>query len=460
MSEPIRACWSRSKVYRVLLIAVVVIGVLRLAVQGLYLGMMLFPESGLLGGVPTWVGNEDGMVPPDLQIYLTAARHFKQREGLYLQGSLARLEEHYPYAPFFAFLFLPFLWFSTEMVTLIHTLLHIVAYGLLYVCWGRIFDHLRLVRAKRMLAWTLPVWILFTHFWSDLAYLNIYLIMTLVGTLFIESVLRERLGAAVLWLSLIVQIKPHWAFAVAIPLMLGRYRFFFKLVGLALVAYLAVVAGLMAVAGPTYIAHQYRDYVTFLGRLSRDFPWRTPGAPYLGYNHSIKQIIIYLFGTSSPWIRVADAVKLLLLVPLGWVCFQQMLHPVKEPGEARPRLSLDLAFALYLGAFVWLDMVWEVSLGIVIFPYLLATTERRTLRALIWIVFLPYALVDLWRALSFAVLGMDVIAPGPYILTDPSLYVPMVMIVILVFYFVLIRRVWPAAGTIDTLRPAEAAKVR
>ena len=76
------------------------------------------------------------------------------------------------------------------------------------------------------------------------------------------------------------------------------------------------------------------------------------------------------------------------------------------------------------------------------FTYLLATLERRNTRILVWAVFLPYALVDFWQLLSFAVLGMDVIAPGPYILTDPSIYVPLVMIVILTFYALLIRRLW------------------
>jgi hypothetical protein len=295
-----------------------------------------------------------------------------------------------------------------------------------------------------MLAWTLPVWLLFTDFWSDLAYLNIYLIMTLIGTLFIESVIKENLGIAVLWLSLIIQIKPHWAFAAAVPLLLGRYRFFLKLVGLTVVVYLAVVALLISVAAPSYVIQQYVDYARFLGRLSRDFPWRGPDTPFLGYNHSVKQIFVYLLGISSKTMHLATAGKILLLLPLGWVCLQQLLLPVKRAGYAVPTLSLDLAFALYLGAFIWLDMIWEVSLGIAVFPYLIATTGRKELQALLWVIFLPYAAVDLLRTVSFSIWGTEVIAPGPYILTDPSLYIPMVMMVILVFYIVLLRRLWPS----------------
>jgi hypothetical protein len=39
---------------------------------------------------------------------------------------------------------------------------------------------------------------------------------------------------------------------------------------------------------------------------------------------------------------------------------------------------------------------------------------------------------------------MDVIDPGPYVLTDPSIYIPMIMIVILVFYGLLVKRLWQA----------------
>jgi hypothetical protein len=60
-------------------------------------------------------------------------------------------------------------------------------------------------------------------------------------------------------------------------------------------------------------------------------------------------------------------------------------------------------------------------------------------------VFLPYALIDVWQVVSLGLFGMDVIAPGPYVLTDPSIYVPMIMIVILTFYTLLIRQAWEPA---------------
>ncbi len=446
MSEYLRRCWSRSKVFRVVLVVAVVYAVLRLAVHGAYLAMMLYPNAGIMGGTPEWTGGEgEPMVPVDLQVYLDAAQHFKQRQDLYLKGSLERLEDHYLYGPSFALAFIPFLWLSPVAVSIVHTLLHILAYGLLYVLWWRIFHCLGFERAGPIMIWTLPVWLVFSAFWGDLGYLNIYLIMALFGTFYIKAVLYERLGWSVLWLTIILQIKPHWAFATAVPLLIGRYRFFFKLAALAFIAYLAITGIVFWVGGPNYAWQQYIDYVNFLQRLSRDFPWRGPDRAFLGYNHSIKQIIFYMLGVTPVTARLVTIVKALLLIPLAIVSLRYLLHPDGRPGYEVPQLGLDFAFVLYLGAFIWLDMVWEVSLGIAIFTYLLATLERRSARILVWVVFLPYALVDLWQFVSFAVFGMDVIAPGPYILTDPSIYIPMVMIVILTFYALLIKRLLKVA---------------
>jgi hypothetical protein len=260
----------------------------------------------------------------------------------------------------------------------------------------------------------------------------------------IESILDERLGWSLLWLTVILQTKPQWAFAAAVPLFLGRYRFFLKLVGLAILTYFAIVGVTMLIAGPTYIWQQYGNYFRFLLTMPGNFPWRGPDAAFLGYNHSIKQIVFYLLGVRASAGRLATGIKLLFLFPLGLVGMRHLLHPVDRPGGEVPRLALDFAFALYMGAFIWLDMVWEITLGIAVFVYLLATLKHWEAKALVWGVFLPYALIDFWQVFSFGVFGMEVIAPGPYILTDPSIYIPMIMVVILVFYGLLVKRLWQA----------------
>jgi hypothetical protein len=179
--------------------------------------------------------------------------------------------------------------------------------------------------------------------------------------------------------------------------------------------------------------------------LSHDFPWRGPDQPFMGYNHSITQSIVYWLGISPNTFRLAAIIKILLLTPLGVVCLRYLLRPAHRAGRDVPRQALDLAFALYLGIFVWLDMVWEVSLGIAIFTYLLATLGQRA-KILVQAVFLPYALLDPWRIISFSLFmaGLDIVAPGPYILTDPYIYLPLIMVLILTFYALLVWRLWTA----------------
>ncbi len=444
--ESARRLWSQSRFYRGLLIAAAVYTVLRLVVQIVYLGIMLFPDAAIMGGTPDWVDVEGPVIPADLQIYLNAAKHFSLKEDLYLKGSLQRLEDHFPYAPSFALIFIPFLWFSPVGVSVVHTLLHIVVYVVLYICWGRIFARFKLDRVAVMLAWSLPIWLLFDSFWTDLGYLNIYIIMALFATLFIEAVLTEHFGWALFWLSVIVQIKPHWIFALAVPLLLGRWRFFFKLLLGMAVVYVLVIGATILAAGPTYGIQQYQDYLQFLGRLSRDFPWRGPEKGFLGYNHSIKQIIVFILGVSPGILRLATFVKLLLLAPLGVVCLRHLVRPIRLAGYEAPQLALDMAFAMYLGAFIWLDMVWELSLSIAIYPYLLGTAERRSARIWVHLAFLPYALLDPFRVGGFVVLGMDSMLPGPYIITDPAIYIPLTMVALLMFYALLIVRLWRAAS--------------
>ncbi len=438
----VRMLWKRSRAYRVLLVVALVYTLLRFVVQGIYLAIMLFPQWKIMGGLPSWTGAEGPMVPADLQIYLNAAKHFYLRQDLYLKGSLERLEEHYPYAPPFAMVFMPFLLLSPVAVSVVHTLLHVVAYGLLYVRWAAIFRRYELGTAAEKLAWSLPLWLVFSSFWTDLGYLNIYIIMALFGTLFIEAILDEHLGRALLWLSVIAQIKPHWTFAIAVPLLMGRWRFFWRLVGRAAVVYLLVAGTTILVAGPAYGLQQYADYVGFLSRLSRDFPWRGPDKPFLGYNHSIKQIVVYLLGVSPATLRLATLIKAVLLMPLVVVVLRHLWWRYGRGQEGlSARLALDLAFLLYLGAFIWLDMVWELSLGVAIYPYLLGTTSDRRIRYGLSAAFLPYALLDPVRTFSFLIGGMRVILPGPYVATDPAIYFPLIMVSILAFYAWLVVRV-------------------
>jgi hypothetical protein len=273
-----------------------------------------------------------------------------------------------------------------------------------------------------------------------------------LATLLIEAILNERLGSALLWLSIILQIKPHWSFVAAVPLLLGRRRFFARLVGLSALIYVAVTGITVLALGPAYGWKQYVDYVQFLGNMGNYFPWRGPEAGYLGYNHSIVQSTVFVLGTTPGAFALATMIKILLLLPLMVVGLCHAFWPAGRSGCERPRLALDLAFALYLGAFIWLDMVWELSLGVPLFAYLFATVQTKITRIALSIPFLLYALLDPLRLVSFALsmIGLDIVDPGPYILTDPNIYLPTIMIAILFFYGVLVVRLGNAAAGIFT----------
>jgi hypothetical protein len=348
-------------------------------------------------------------------------------------------------------LLIPFLSLSPTAIVYLDTLLHILAYILLYLCWGRIFQRLKLHQANELLSWTLPVWLIFSQFWSDLGFLNIYIFMSLLATLFIEAILYEQLGWSLVWLSIILQLKPQWAFAAAIPLLLGQWRFFLKLIVLAIITYGVIVGLMMFVAGSTYVWQQYTDYFQFLLNMRGNFPWRGPESPFLGYNHSIMQIVFYWLGISPNTLWLATSIKIFLLSPLALVSIRHILRPVSRAVHNFPQFSLNIAFTLYLGAFIWLDIVWELSLGIVVFTYLLATSNQKGTRILICIVFLSYAILDFWQVISYLIFGQGIITSRGYVLTDPSIYIPLIMIVILAFYILLLKRLWVPLSNLGKL---------
>ena len=429
--NPIKQCWAESKTYRALLIAAILYALLRFAVQVSLFAYSITPQAV----------EEGTLTSADLQFsYIPAAEHFRDREDIYLKGSLEILETHFPYTPAFAFLYGPLLLLPIGILVWVMTAIHLVAYYLLYARWARIFHKYRLLKANKLWAQTLPLFIIFTVFWDDLALLNIYLIVALFATFAIEAVLDENLGWASFWIgAVILPIKPHWAFALGIPLLLGRYRFFLRLMLGTLLAYLATIVVTILGGGADYVLRQYQDYFIFLSRLSRDFPWWGLDKPFLGYNHSVMQTILYYFGVTDTNKMLATIVKLLLLVPFGLVALKYLRNPIRKSGRDVPEIALALGFALYLGAFLWLDMVWEISLGLVIFVFLLTVIEQKWIRTALWILFFPYAALDIWRLISYLAFGDSILYAGVYVTTDPILYVPWILALIIIFYGLLIR---------------------
>lgn len=428
----IKEHWRRSKTYRVLLILALIYAGLRLILQTVLFADAMRPEA-VAEGV---------QVSADLQqSYIASAQHFQTREDLYIKGSLEHVEAHYLYSPAFALFFSPILLLPLQVLLPLMLVIHVGAYALLYIWWGRIFELNNLSPVARRWAQLLPLYLVFSAFWDDLAYMNTYIIIALFATLLIDAILQEKLGWASFWLgAVILPIKPHWAFALALPLLLGRYRFFLKLVFGALVAYLIVAGITITVGGFEYGIRQYQEYIAFLSRLARDYPWWGPEKPFLGYNHSIMQIVLYYLGISSANMRLAMIIKLILLAPLGWLSLKFLLNPGRKMGSEIPETALAFVFALYLGAFIWLDMVWELSLGMVIFAYLLATAEQKWIKVLLWLLFGTYGLLDVWRLVSYIALGDKAFYQDAYVVTDPLLYLPWIMMVLLSFYSLLLLK--------------------
>ncbi len=100
------------------------------------------------------------------------------------------------------------------------------------------------------------------------------------------------------------------------PLLLGRGRFFAKVLLGALLAYLGLGLVSMAVSSPAYILEQYQAYFRFMARLTQVHPWRTAAVDgFLGYNHSIVQLAVFLGGEGAR--RIGQGIKYLLLLPVG-----------------------------------------------------------------------------------------------------------------------------------------------
>jgi hypothetical protein len=166
--------------------------------------------------------------------------------------------------------------------------------------------------------------------------------------------------------------------------------------------------------------------------------------------------VVFILG-NQPWVlSLATGIKIILLIPLALIGWRLVRRPANSRRTRRQpaMLTLDLVFALYLGSFIWLDIVWEALLGIVIFAYLLATLEKRWARGIdLGHIFLLYAFVDVIQLVSYMVGGDSlVIMQGEYVLTDPSIYIPLIMLVILTFYFFLVKRLWKTTQNFPALR--------
>lgn len=415
-----RETWRSSpRWWRMAMILALAWGVLRFALQ---VYIFLSPMSDQVGA-------------DFRESYLVTGQRFLRQEDLYYVTSIEAL---YLYSPPVAALPTPLVFLPERAAMFCWLMLCLAAYLGLFWTWRRVFGFLGLERAYQALWASLPLWLVFSAFWDDATYLNIYTLMAFLGSLLIEAILRERLIPASLYLALILATKPQWAFALVLPALLGRWRFFWRLGVGALAAYLALVAVSAAFSSPSYIFEQYNHYFRFLTHLTQLHPWRTAAADgFLGYNHSIVQVAVF-FGSERA--RLAgQVVKYLLLLTGGILLLKYAYRRRRYVEDHRGEKPLIVAFTLYLMAFLWLDLLWELYLTVAIYPFLLSLDLRPGERVLARAVFLPYAFLDVWRVMVYA-LGSPMVQEA-YLVWDFSAYLPLILFVGLAFYFLLLRRV-------------------
>ena len=270
--ENIRKIWSSNQTYRIILIIAIIYAFLRLGLHVTYISGELLSDDQI-----------ELATPIDLGTYINMVERLQKRENLYPDPTRP-LERYifYQYSPTYAGVFsYLFSRFSPKTLAFIHTLLHLIAYGALYFYWQRIFIRLKLKDATKMLAWTLPIWLVFYSFWGDLSVLNIRVFMALLITSLIDAMLRKRLAWALLSVTLILLTKPQWSVVIALPFILRQHRFFVKLVVLTVITYVCITGLTILILNPTYAWQQYHDYYLLLLNMRANFPWRGPDSSFL-----------------------------------------------------------------------------------------------------------------------------------------------------------------------------------
>jgi hypothetical protein len=417
MMETLHQLWSKNKIFRIFLIVALVWFLIRLVFQLAYLS-----DFG-----QQWV------LPDDLQVYKLTAERLVAHTDLYRPEEVYSIE-YFQYAPSFALAFYPLARLPLPALSIGWMLLQIFFCFILWQRWNSILAYLKLFPARNILLLTLPAWLFFSQYWGDVAYGNIYILMALLSTLLLESVLKRQLGWTILWLGIILQIKPQCSFAMVIPLCQRDFKFLFKsLAGSALV-YLGCVGLTMAAAGGNYVMGQYFAYFEFVKSLNAFFPWSK--LPFLGYNHSILQTVIYFTGLSysSLAVGITAFIKIVFMVPLVYLSWQFGRNRRSQSS------ALMLALAWYVGVFFLMDIVWEVTLILPILAMIWPVLRNRTEK---WIVAFPivlYVLLDFWQIASYLIWGDAILwQDSGYLLTDPAIYFPIILLVLLLVYVMLIR---------------------
>lgn len=348
----------------------------------------------------------------DLVVYLRAAASVAEGRTPYPTRPWGTTAV-YHYSPFVAVLLTPLFANGAEAIPF-----RLIAFGYLGVIvallplawwlWQRAFRAAQLPQAETAsLRWA-PIWLVYSQWFADQNYLNLYtLLLALVGAL-TWAVLHKRTGLAVLLAIVIAQTKPHYLFPLLIPGLLGQWRFTLKLALGCLVGYAATVAVTFAVAGTEFGVTLYRDYLGFLTTIPERYPW----VPYqLMYNNSWRSMSHWVFGFPAWEALAVNGLRALTAFPLVWIAWRWW--------RARRTLTaaqaLGAVFALHVWALTALDQVWEATTLIVVFAYVLALASDRA-HGIATAIFWPYALLGFVQLIGWRWLSGDFTSELPVIM--------------------------------------------
>ncbi len=418
--DTLRQVWSKSKLFRGLMIVAILWFVIRLLFQIAY-------QSSF---------GEEWFLADDLQVYKLTSERLLQHEQIYRSDEVLSIE-YFQYTPAFALLFSPLTRLPIPVLSVGWTVIQLALYYFLWDRWRSIFKYLELHQAGNVLLRLLPLWLFFSQFWADVAFGNIYILMALLSTLLIETILKRRLALSIILVGLILLTKPQCAFALVIPVFQRDLRFLVKIILGSGLVYLASIGLTMAAVGSTYTLFQYSAYFQFLGSLNSYYPWDK--LPFLGYNHSILQSVIHYLGIpfSKMALGLTALIKFVFLAPIVDLSWR---FSRRSQSQAN---ALILALCWYLGVFFLMDIIWEITLALPLLALCWPMLHTRLEKWAIGVLTFIYVMMDFWQTISYLIWGDAILWEGSgYILSDPAIYVPIILIVILSFYIILLRNLY------------------
>ncbi len=312
----------------------------------------------------------------DLVAYLDAADAVRARAPLYQLTPWSGVMANY-YHPLFALAFSVIADMPFRLLSVLGVLGQIACYLGGLIVWYRVLRFLTLDRAAHMyIAW-LPVALMSTPFFANLAYWNLASTLLLLSGLLVLAILKERLLTAVLLALPVALTKPQWLFPLLLLLVFRRWKFLAQLIVGLCIAYLAVNVSYLVLVGPTYGLQSLQDYATFLARLDQNYPWEGQSPVFLHMNHSWRQIFLHYFGP-EPWVPVASAAaKVLMTAALGWQVLRAWQRRVTV--QDYPQLVMLFTWSGYLVAMAMLGQLWELIGGVIIFIFI-QSADQRTVR--------------------------------------------------------------------------------